>query len=1216
MSGEPATVIEIFYSYAHEDEDLRNQLFKHLSSLRHEGLIVEWHDRQILPGTGWAYEIDSHLNTASIILLLVSPDFIESEYCYKIETARAMQRHEVGEAHVIPIILRPVDWKKTSFRALQVSPVDGKAITTWNNQDEAFEHVAKDVRKVIEKLNSSSRRRDTTRLPANPINYFKSLDNFLKSSGFRFPAQKDFDEDVVYLPEAYASLIKKSLDEKGRALLVGTSAVGKTVLAIALAKRLQETEGYTVNYKDACQAEEGDGRKWYRLVSTHDHKGLLYILDNCHLAMKEVNEFCSQLEENPPLHTQCILISRSDPGAFDALSDVSSYFEMWADATITIWSEDIYWGVLQKHAASYRKQNPGFYVPLEDDSEKMLRRQNANDLVIAKSRLEAWRNLGGKLSEVKKEAVYQALVKKYLSDDRKALLALCVLRQYEIRAHNSFVEEILPPGEVRQLQKKKLLTSELDKHYGVLYDLLCHPALAREIFEAYMYRRGNLLGRPQIEIGIADILRSYLKVKPANYVTVYESLARNKQKAILKQLLTQSDLQEYAIRQFGTKTIPDSIRYVYRLAKVDLYRARELLDIIVQTSGMQGICSKLEELTFQHIVLLIQSLQCIDAELANKILTTMDLKQLTRQVEEENLLNLFRLVQTVKRISAERANIFLMSIPLEALVAKATVHNVASMIEKLQKFEYQQLKTFVEMLDMGQLAQQSEKVSLQRLCWLLHALRSVSMVQARILLDNALARGLTTRATVSDFSSLEKIIRYMQEFMYPSAQIKDFVEALDTEQLAERVQKENLQRLYWLLRVLQNVSPSTANRLLETLTPAGLASLCRSKGATISIFGQLGKVSTRRFWQLFLQQFSAQEIADICNRSSLRSIGAILQYRYTFFGQAYCLFRRQFLEAKLKAATLEEVGQFIHHIRLVPEQGAELTRGVLGLLSSMDLSEHVASANLRQYALLLYHAKSVNGMYLPQLLIPVARPEILQAAVEKSDIGDLQRFIYNMAHIDKEHLRTIGEALKASNLTGKLESATLKDIGFFLWNVYAYIDQGLSQHYCKIVDMQQRPSQLAEAPLEDLCLFLWNMTSASGLSHLRTFDDPNIKERLITAWRLEPAFALALLGILSLAQPMANKYMLLPPIGQKHLMHSLADIKTPNPYIVALMLYGLKIYDERTAEATVHNYLPITEFSRMLKAARASAQTPKSMLLLEEVLRWLESFLMEREKRG
>jgi hypothetical protein len=164
--------------------------------------------------------------------------------------------------------------------------------------------------------------------------------------------------------------------------------------------------------------------------------------------------------------------------------------------------------------------------------------------------------------------------------------------------------------------------------------------------------------------------------------------------------------------------------------------------------------------------------------------------------------------------------------------------------------------------------------------------------------------------------------------------------------------------------------------------------------------------------------------------------------------------------------------------------------------------------------------------------------------------------------------------------------------------------------------MQKRPRQLAEAPLEDLCLFLWNMTSTSNLSHLRTFDDPNIEERLIAAWRLESALALALLGILSLAQSMANKYTLLPPIGMERLMYWLTDIKTLNPYIVALMLYGLKTNDERIAETAVRSYLPIREISRLLKVARASAQAPKSILLLEEVLRWLESFLMEKEKRG
>lgn len=79
------TPITIFYSYAHEDEKLRERLEKHLSLLRQQGVITEWYDRQIVAGTDWTQAIDNHLKTASIILLLISPDFLASDYCYSIE---------------------------------------------------------------------------------------------------------------------------------------------------------------------------------------------------------------------------------------------------------------------------------------------------------------------------------------------------------------------------------------------------------------------------------------------------------------------------------------------------------------------------------------------------------------------------------------------------------------------------------------------------------------------------------------------------------------------------------------------------------------------------------------------------------------------------------------------------------------------------------------------------------------------------------------------------------------------------------------------------------------------------------------------------------------------------------------------------------------------------------------------------------------------------
>src|SRR5438874_2288017 len=100
QTGAPLT---IFYSYAHEDESLQKQLERHLSLLRRQGLISGWHDRQIVAGTEWAQEIDARLETASIILLLISSDFLASDYCYGIEMQRALERHQRGEARVIPI---------------------------------------------------------------------------------------------------------------------------------------------------------------------------------------------------------------------------------------------------------------------------------------------------------------------------------------------------------------------------------------------------------------------------------------------------------------------------------------------------------------------------------------------------------------------------------------------------------------------------------------------------------------------------------------------------------------------------------------------------------------------------------------------------------------------------------------------------------------------------------------------------------------------------------------------------------------------------------------------------------------------------------------------------------------------------------------------------------------------------------------------------------
>ena len=152
MAVEPTKVVKIFYSYAHEDKRLRDELEKHLSALKRSGKIVTWYDRDIQAGMQWQDEIDSRLNTADLILLLVSHHFIDSDYCYGREMQRALERHKAGEACVIPIVLSPVDWEDTPISELQALPAEGKPITQWCDRNVALLKVVQGIRENVKTL--------------------------------------------------------------------------------------------------------------------------------------------------------------------------------------------------------------------------------------------------------------------------------------------------------------------------------------------------------------------------------------------------------------------------------------------------------------------------------------------------------------------------------------------------------------------------------------------------------------------------------------------------------------------------------------------------------------------------------------------------------------------------------------------------------------------------------------------------------------------------------------------------------------------------------------------------------------------------------------------------------------------------------------------------------------------------------------------------------
>jgi TIR domain/TPR repeat/Tetratricopeptide repeat len=139
----------LFFSYARQDRGLRDKLEEHLSNLKYRGLITTWHIREIGAGEDWQQQVDIHLESAHIILLLISSSFMASQYCYSMEMTRAMERHQQGKARVIPILLRPVLFTGAPFAMLKMLPTNGKPVVSWRNRDSAFVDIALGIERVV-----------------------------------------------------------------------------------------------------------------------------------------------------------------------------------------------------------------------------------------------------------------------------------------------------------------------------------------------------------------------------------------------------------------------------------------------------------------------------------------------------------------------------------------------------------------------------------------------------------------------------------------------------------------------------------------------------------------------------------------------------------------------------------------------------------------------------------------------------------------------------------------------------------------------------------------------------------------------------------------------------------------------------------------------------------------------------------------------------------
>jgi tetratricopeptide (TPR) repeat protein len=241
--------IKTFYSYAHVDRELRKKLDISLAPLKRQGKIKDWYDRYIEPGAKWEEEIKTRLNDADLILLLISPDYLDSDFCYAIEGTIAWQRHNAGEARIIPIILRPSLWEDTPVGQLQALPQDVVPVTRWADMDEAFKSVAEGIRDVVDKLLATM----------DDVMPFSSV------AGLSGPSP--------YIPRPSIIGFVPRVDEEGRDILEqlkaelapgknqlvalwGAGGVGKTTLAAEAARFLSESFAQRVVWVSAYGRED------------------------------------------------------------------------------------------------------------------------------------------------------------------------------------------------------------------------------------------------------------------------------------------------------------------------------------------------------------------------------------------------------------------------------------------------------------------------------------------------------------------------------------------------------------------------------------------------------------------------------------------------------------------------------------------------------------------------------------------------------------------------------------------------------------------------------------------------------------------------------------------------------------------------------------------------------------------------------------------------
>lgn len=225
--------MKAFISYSHKDAAALERLHVHLAMLKRDGLIETWFDREILAGEEIDAEIENQLESCELFLLLISPDFLASDYCYDKEMTRAFERHDAGEAQIVPLIIEPCEWTSSRLRKLKAIPRDGKAVSEWTNENNAYLDIVTELRRLLETTGIAVERSDENAVTTQQ-HAVQARHRYRVQRGFDEIDRSDFRDKAFAIIRDYFEKAIIEIDDieglRGRFVDVSPAAFGCTIV--------------------------------------------------------------------------------------------------------------------------------------------------------------------------------------------------------------------------------------------------------------------------------------------------------------------------------------------------------------------------------------------------------------------------------------------------------------------------------------------------------------------------------------------------------------------------------------------------------------------------------------------------------------------------------------------------------------------------------------------------------------------------------------------------------------------------------------------------------------------------------------------------------------------------------------------------------------------------------------------------------------------------